>query len=125
MTPSTSDHDDIDPAVFLDSDGQAYMYWGNTDLYRVRLADNMVELDGAIESVSATAASADVQQSNCVNEPRQQWRPVGTPSGAYMWTNLNSSQLLEVAGGSTAAGANVDQGTYAEQDHQLWSVSPS
>lgn len=29
--------DDIDPTVMIDDDGQAYMYWGNPNLYYVRL----------------------------------------------------------------------------------------
>lgn len=43
--------DDIDPTVFVDDDGQAYMYWGNTHLYYVKLKDNMIELDGEIHKV--------------------------------------------------------------------------
>lgn len=43
--------DDIDPTVFIDDDGQAYMYWGNTHLYYVKLKDNMIELDGEIHKV--------------------------------------------------------------------------
>lgn len=26
------ENNDIDPAVFIDDDGQAYLYWGNPDL---------------------------------------------------------------------------------------------
>ena len=29
--------DDIDPSVFVDDDGQAYMYWGNPNTYYVKL----------------------------------------------------------------------------------------
>lgn len=42
------DWDDIDPSVFIDDDGQAYLFWGNTVLRYARLADNMIELDGPI-----------------------------------------------------------------------------
>ena len=28
--------DDIDPTVFIDDDGQAYMYWGSSNLYPIR-----------------------------------------------------------------------------------------
>ncbi len=48
-TNGQPDFKDIDPAVFIDDDGQAYMYWGNIDFHVARLADNMVEIDGAIE----------------------------------------------------------------------------
>ncbi|AGA78908.1 glycoside hydrolase family 43 protein [Echinicola vietnamensis] len=40
--------DDIDPAVFIDDDGQAYLYWGNGSCKWAKLKDNMVELDGPI-----------------------------------------------------------------------------
>ena len=39
---------DIDPTVFIDDDGQAYMYWGNPDLYAVRLNEDMISYSGEI-----------------------------------------------------------------------------
>lgn len=43
--------DDIDPTVFIDGDGQAHLYWGNTKCRRVKLKANMTELDGPIVDV--------------------------------------------------------------------------
>ncbi len=43
--------DDIDPAVYVDDDGQAYIYWGNTVCYYAKLKPNMIELDGDIHVV--------------------------------------------------------------------------
>lgn len=40
--------DDIDPTVFIDDDGQAYLYWGNGSCKWVKLKSNMTELDGPI-----------------------------------------------------------------------------
>ncbi|MDO6430329.1 family 43 glycosylhydrolase [Flavitalea sp. BT771] len=34
----------IDPNVFIDKDGQAYLYWAQGKIYGARLKDNMVEL---------------------------------------------------------------------------------
>jgi beta-xylosidase len=45
--------DDIDPTVFVDDDGQAWLYWGNTVLKAVKLKANMTELDGPIQVVKA------------------------------------------------------------------------
>jgi len=42
--------DDIDPAVFIDDDGQAYLYWGNRVLKWAKLKPNMIELDGPIHT---------------------------------------------------------------------------
>ncbi len=52
MTTQTSiTWDDIDPAVFVDPSGQAYIYWGNTVLKYAKLKANMIELDGPIVTV--------------------------------------------------------------------------
>ena len=40
--------DDIDPTVWIDDDGQAYLFWGNTQCYNAKLKKNMIELDGPI-----------------------------------------------------------------------------
>ena len=39
---------DIDPTVFVDDDGQAYMYWGNPHTYYARLNDDMVSLKDSV-----------------------------------------------------------------------------
>lgn len=43
--------DDIDPAAFIDSDGQAYLFWGNTVLHYAKLKPNMIEFAGPIETI--------------------------------------------------------------------------
>ena len=40
--------DDIDPTVFIDKDGQAWMYWGNPNTYYVRLGRDMISTVGDI-----------------------------------------------------------------------------
>jgi beta-xylosidase len=47
--------DDIDPAVFVDDDGQAWLYWGNTVMKYAKLKANMIELDGPIHTVGLDA----------------------------------------------------------------------
>ena len=42
--------DDIDPGVFIDDDGQAWIFWGNTVLKYARLKPNMTEIEGPILS---------------------------------------------------------------------------
>ncbi|MCL4103217.1 hypothetical protein MMG03_002832 [Fibrobacter succinogenes] len=39
---------DIDPTVWVDDDGQAYMYWGNPDLYMIKLNEDMISTSGNI-----------------------------------------------------------------------------
>ena len=40
--------DDIDPAVFIDDDGQAYLYWGNPVCYFVKLNEDMISYSGEV-----------------------------------------------------------------------------
>ena len=47
--------DDIDPSVIIDSDGQAYLFWGNSKCYYARLKSNMIELDGEIKTIDLLA----------------------------------------------------------------------
>ncbi|TDP04088.1 glycoside hydrolase family 43 protein [Flavobacterium sp. 245] len=43
--------DDIDPTVYIDTDGQAYLFWGNTSCHYAKLKENMTELDGPIQHI--------------------------------------------------------------------------
>jgi hypothetical protein len=53
MTPANSGVNyDIDPTVFIDDDGQAYIYWGNGAVMGYRLKENMVELQGNMFNVT-------------------------------------------------------------------------
>jgi len=79
----------IDPTVFIDNDGQAYLYWGNPTLYYVKLNKDMVSYDHKVGIVKVpldragfgirvidankTFSWADtvlVEQSECFQEPK-------------------------------------------------------
>jgi arabinoxylan arabinofuranohydrolase len=47
--------DDIDPGVFVDDDGQAWLFWGNTVLKYAKLDSAMTGLDGPIMSQAIDA----------------------------------------------------------------------
>ncbi|WGL16069.1 glycoside hydrolase family 43 protein [Microbulbifer bruguierae] len=52
MTTDTKiDWDDLDPAAFIDDNGEAYLFFGNTKPRWAKLKDNMIELDGPIHSL--------------------------------------------------------------------------
>lgn len=52
MTTKTNiSWDDIDPTVWIDDDGQAYLFWGNTVCNYVKLKENMIEMDGSIITI--------------------------------------------------------------------------
>ncbi len=42
---------DIDPTVFIDDDGQAYMYWGNPRTWWVKLGEDMISTVGEIHEI--------------------------------------------------------------------------
>ncbi|HSC52947.1 MAG TPA: glycoside hydrolase family 43 protein [Phnomibacter sp.] len=42
--------DDLDPAVFIDDDGQAYIFWGNGSCKWAKLKGSMIELQDSIHS---------------------------------------------------------------------------
>jgi len=44
---------DIDPTVLIDDDGQAYLYWGNPNLYYVKLNEDMISYSGEIINESS------------------------------------------------------------------------
>ncbi len=46
--------DYIDPTVFIDDDGQAYLYWGNPEIYYVKLNKDMVSFDGEVKKIEQT-----------------------------------------------------------------------
>ncbi|MCK7596314.1 glycoside hydrolase family 43 protein [Microbulbifer sp. CAU 1566] len=52
MTTDTEiDWDDLDPATFIDDNGEAYLFWGNTKPRWAKLKDNMIQLDGPMHSL--------------------------------------------------------------------------
>jgi len=55
--PLISNYQYIDPTVFIDSDDQAYLYFGNPNLWYVKLNSNMTSYSGSVQEVPMTAAS--------------------------------------------------------------------
>lgn len=47
----------IDPTVWIDDDGQAYLYWGNGGLYYVKLNKDMISYSGEIVTVPTSVES--------------------------------------------------------------------
>jgi hypothetical protein len=41
----------IDPNVFIDKDGQAYLYWSAGNIYAAKLKSNMLELDSEVKTL--------------------------------------------------------------------------
>ncbi len=58
----------IDPNVFIDKDGQAYLYWSAGNIYAAKLKENMMELDSEVITLSELPGK-------------------GLKEGPYMFTN--------------------------------------
>mgnify|MGYP004655502127 FL=1 len=77
----------IDPTVWVDTDGQAYLYWGNPDLYCVKLNEDMISYDKDL------------------NED-------GFVKGIKRW-DLETNDFKELAG-ITNEGGRIADGSYAD-----------
>ena len=76
----TNEMGDIDPTVFIDDNGQAYLYWGNNKLRYVKLNSNMITYDKTIgnngivtveltkEAFGGVKVDGKVQGENCFEE---------------------------------------------------------
>jgi arabinoxylan arabinofuranohydrolase len=49
----------IDPTVFIDDDGQAYLYWGNPTLNMVKLNEDMISYSGDIVKIPMNATTVN------------------------------------------------------------------
>lgn len=59
----------IDPAVFIDDDGQAYLYWGQiTWCHAAKLKDNMVEIDPASVCTPLTVEEHEFHEGSSVKK---------------------------------------------------------
>ncbi|SNT50198.1 Carbohydrate binding domain-containing protein [Asanoa hainanensis] len=55
---------EIDPAAFVDDNGQAYLYWGNPRLWYVRLNTDMTSFSGGPTQIALTTAGFGTRTGN-------------------------------------------------------------
>ena len=60
---------EIDPSVMIDDDGQAYLYWGNPNLWYVKLNRDMVSYSGSPTRIPLTTAGFGSRPGNVANRP--------------------------------------------------------
>ena len=46
--------DNIDPTVFIDEDGQAWLFWGNPRVYYAKLNADMISINGEVKTLDMT-----------------------------------------------------------------------
>lgn len=59
-----ADFGNIDPTVFIDDDGQAYLYWGNPNCFYVKLNKDMISYEGGIHAVPMKPESFGRREGN-------------------------------------------------------------
>lgn len=57
-------NNEIDPSVFIDDDGQAYLYWGNPGLWYVKLNTDMISYSGSATRITLTTAGFGTRTGN-------------------------------------------------------------
>jgi arabinoxylan arabinofuranohydrolase len=83
---------DIDPTVFIDDDGQAYLFWGNPVCHYVKLNEDMISIDGEIKQVPNTIESFGKRT---VDDPK---RPTTYEEGPWLYKRKDLYYLLFAGG---------------------------
>ena len=78
----------IDPAVFIDKDGQAYLYWSGGGMWVAKLKPNMIELDGERQQVHGLPAGRGLKEGPFLFERN------GIYYYTYPWVKNNTTELL-------------------------------
>jgi hypothetical protein len=100
-----AENGEIDPTVFIDDDGQAYLYWGNPNLWYVRLNADMISFSGSPTKISLTTGGFGTRPGNVANRPTlyEEGPWVYKRNGLYY--NVFAAQCCsEFIGYSTATG---------------------
>lgn len=82
---------DIDPTVFIDDDGQAYLLWGNPECYYVKLNEDMISLQGEVGKFPNTVESFGKRE----GDPK---RPTTYEEGPWLYKRNDLYYLLFAAG---------------------------
>ncbi|MFE7871747.1 family 43 glycosylhydrolase [Micromonospora humida] len=95
---------EIDPTVFIDDDGQAYLYWGNPNLWYVKLNADMISYSGSVTKIPLTTAGFGTRNGNATRPTLYEEGPwVFKRNGTYY--NVFAAECCsEFIGYSTAPG---------------------
>ncbi|MCM1489835.1 MAG: glycoside hydrolase family 43 protein [Muribaculum sp.] len=87
----------IDPTVFIDDDGQAYLYWGNPEIYYVKLNEDMISFKGDVRKLDMTVEGFG--KGRMVEmEPGKDYRTTYT-EGPWIQKRNGKYQMIYAAGG--------------------------
>ncbi|MDM8175889.1 glycoside hydrolase family 43 protein [Olivibacter sp. 47] len=107
-------NEDIDPTVMIDDDGQAYMYWGNPNLWYVKLKEDMISIDGEIVKDSSFAKLEGQKDPFRYQEGPWAWKKNGNYYMAYASTCCPEG--IGYAMGKSATGPWVFKGMIMDRN---------
>jgi hypothetical protein len=76
-------NDNIDPSVFVDDDGQAYLYWGNPKCWYVKLNKDMISFDTRIGNGGLVSLDMTVEEFGKRSRPDNR-RPTTYEEGPWL-----------------------------------------
>jgi len=103
----------IDPNVFIDKDGQAYLYYALGNIYGVKLKSNMLELDGKPEIMQGLPTDKGLKEGPFLFEHK----------GKYYMTYphvADKTERLEYAVGDSPLGPFVVTGVLMDETPGCW-----
>lgn len=89
----SNSQDDIDPSVFIDDDGQAYLFWGNPVPYYVKLNEDMISYEGEIIQIPNTVEAFGKREGE--EDPR---RPTTYEEGPWLYKRDATYYMFFAAG---------------------------
>ncbi|MEN9352725.1 MAG: hypothetical protein RL318_50 [Fibrobacterota bacterium] len=98
----TKSWDDIDPTVFIDTDGQAYLFWGNPKLYWVKLNADMTSFSGSVNTTNMTTAQFGTRSNDAARATLYEEGPWFFKRGSLYYMGYASGPLPEPIGYSTS-----------------------
>lgn len=98
------ENNEIDPTVFIDDGGQAYLYWGNPNLWYVRLNTDMVSYSGGVTQIPLTTAGFGTRTGNASRPTLYEEGPWVYKRNGLYYNVFAAKCCSEFIGYSTAPG---------------------
>ena len=95
---------EIDPTVFVDDDGQAYLYWGNPNLWYVRLNADMISYAGGVNQIPLTTAGFGTRSGSTTRPTLYEEGPWVYKRNGLYYNVFAARCCSEFIGYSTASG---------------------
>ncbi|MEG3635113.1 family 43 glycosylhydrolase [Micromonospora palythoicola] len=95
---------EIDPHAFIDDDGQAYLYWGNPNLWYVRLNPDMISFSGGPTQIPLTTAGFGTRTGNASRPTLYEEGPWVFKRNGLYYNVFAAECCSEFIGYSTAPG---------------------